>query len=251
MNRYEVEHVTSSLGYPRSNGKAENAVKTAKSLMTKALESGSDPCLALLDWRNTPSEGLDSSPAQRLFGRRTKTLLPMSSRLLHSKTVTGVQENMLAHKATQAHYYNRGTEELDRLHPGDSVHLQLPGQPGKRKNWSKATVEAQIDVRSYEVRTGDGRQFRRNRQHLRVDRGQSTTPQVQRDIERKAATPDPWFPSVTTRKSPTQHSTEHTPISPPTAIHIPPPSPTPDNSVGVHRSGRATKPPSYLQDFVP
>ena len=37
---------------------------------------------ALLDWQNTPSEGMDTSPAQRLMGRRCRTLLPMSESLL-------------------------------------------------------------------------------------------------------------------------------------------------------------------------
>ena len=44
--------------------------------MEKAHASGEDPCLAILDFRNTPTENLETSPAQRLFGRRTKTLAP-------------------------------------------------------------------------------------------------------------------------------------------------------------------------------
>ena len=67
---YEFKHTTSSPGYPQSNGKAENSVKTVKRLIKKALHAGADPYLALLDWRNTPTEGVGSSPAQRLFGRR-------------------------------------------------------------------------------------------------------------------------------------------------------------------------------------
>ena len=67
---YEFEHVTSSPEYPQSNGKVENAVKTSKNLMKKAATTNSDFQLALLDWRNTPTEGMKSSPAQRMFGRR-------------------------------------------------------------------------------------------------------------------------------------------------------------------------------------
>ena len=37
---------------------------------------------ALLDWRNTPPEGMDTSLAQRLMGCRCRTLLPMSESLL-------------------------------------------------------------------------------------------------------------------------------------------------------------------------
>ena len=41
--------------------------------------------MALLDHRNTPSQGLDESPAQRLFDRRTRTKLPTVAKLLEPK----------------------------------------------------------------------------------------------------------------------------------------------------------------------
>ena len=87
FNSYDIEHVTSSPNYAQSNGKVENAVKTIKDLLKKSKAAGSDFHMALLDWRNIPSEGLDSSPAQRLFGRRTRTLLPTASELLKPKIV--------------------------------------------------------------------------------------------------------------------------------------------------------------------
>jgi len=34
------------------------------------------------------------------------------------------------------------------------------------KRWAKATVDKEIDVRSYQARTEDGRTYRRNRRHL-------------------------------------------------------------------------------------
>jgi len=42
-DKYEFEHQTSSPRYPQSNGKIENSVKTAKMIMQKAVESGTDP----------------------------------------------------------------------------------------------------------------------------------------------------------------------------------------------------------------
>ena len=71
---WHFDHQTSLPHYPQSNGKIENAVKIAKKLLTKAKASGQDPYLAILDWRNTPSPSIGSSPVQRLFRRRTKTL---------------------------------------------------------------------------------------------------------------------------------------------------------------------------------
>ena len=40
---YEFEVITSSSGYPQSNGMAENAIKTAKSIMKKAKQAGTAP----------------------------------------------------------------------------------------------------------------------------------------------------------------------------------------------------------------
>ena len=79
---YEFEDITSSPEYPQSNGKVENAVKTSKNLMKKSATTNSDFQLALLDWRNTPTEGMKSSPAQRMFRKRTRTLLTTSKELL-------------------------------------------------------------------------------------------------------------------------------------------------------------------------
>ena len=54
----------SSPRYPQSNGQAERAIGTVKSLMKKAIEDGSDVQLALLNFRNTVHEGYSASPAQ-------------------------------------------------------------------------------------------------------------------------------------------------------------------------------------------
>ena len=73
-------------------GLIENAVKSAKRLLTKATASGQDPYLAILDWRSMPSTSIGVSPAQRLFGRRTKTLLPTAGTLLQPTIVEGTEK---------------------------------------------------------------------------------------------------------------------------------------------------------------
>ncbi|CAH3172109.1 unnamed protein product, partial [Porites evermanni] len=144
-------------GWPENS--SSNAVKTAKQLMKKSKQAGTDFYLALLDWRNTPTEGVGCSPVQRLCGRRTRTLPPTSTSLLKPTTSPGVREKLLKKKERQTYYYNRGTQELSPLRKGDAV-VMLPS-PQARK-WKKAQVEDQVDVRSYAVRTEDGRVFRRN-----------------------------------------------------------------------------------------
>ncbi|KAJ8371257.1 hypothetical protein SKAU_G00112850 [Synaphobranchus kaupii] len=87
-------HVTSSPRHPQSNGKAESAVKIVKSLCKRAKLDGTDAWMAILHWRNTPTEGLDSSPAQRLMARRLKTSLPVVDSLLLPRVVDGVAEKL-------------------------------------------------------------------------------------------------------------------------------------------------------------
>ena len=112
----------------------------------------------LLDWRNTPTEGMKSSPAQRMFGRRTRTLLPTSKKLLKPHLVTDVRERKLQRKEIQTRYYNQNVKELPCLIKGDVVCVKPQASDGKQR-WTKAQVELQVDVRSYAVRTEDGRLF--------------------------------------------------------------------------------------------
>ena len=87
VKKWNFEHVTSSPHYAQSNGKAENAVKTVKRLYSKCKEDGTSEFLVLLDLRNTPSEGMGTSPAQRLMGHRCKTQLPMATSLLQQHSM--------------------------------------------------------------------------------------------------------------------------------------------------------------------
>lgn len=76
------QHTTSSQHYPQSNGKAENSVKTVKRLFIKCQEARQSEYQALLDWPNTSTEGMGTSPAQRFLGRHCRTLLPITDMML-------------------------------------------------------------------------------------------------------------------------------------------------------------------------
>ncbi|XP_062523345.1 uncharacterized protein K02A2.6-like [Corticium candelabrum] len=109
VHESQFKHTTSSSHYPQSNGKVENSVKLCKALMKKAIRAKSDIYLALLDFRNTPTEKIHSSPAQRLFGRRTKTQLSMSKKLLIPETVPPgeVKGNLHKSKESQAKFFHQ------------------------------------------------------------------------------------------------------------------------------------------------
>ena len=80
--QWNFKHNTSSPKYPQSNGKVEAAVKSAKTILKKSRKARTDPYLALLEYRNTPTQGMDTSPVMRLMSRRTRTQLPTMPELL-------------------------------------------------------------------------------------------------------------------------------------------------------------------------
>jgi len=173
-NKYNIKHDTSSPGNSQSNGEAEAAVKIAKRLMKKSKHSGEDPYIALLNYRNTPQEGLNYSPAQKLMGRRTRTLLPTTKTLLDPATIDDKSLRTQKEKKQEtvaSKFINR--RELPTLSPGQKVRMQ-PIQSNVT-NWKEARVNKQLSSRSYEVTDEAGNHYRRNRQHLRE---QKQTPET-------------------------------------------------------------------------
>ena len=149
------EHRTSSPGHQQANGRAESAVKTAKSILRKAKKSKSDPYLAIRAAQNTPTEYMDSSPAQRLLGRCTKTQLPITAELLKPQHVNtdDINNRIKTHQQKQANYYNRKARDLPPLQEGDVVRTRPFTMNGK--TWDKATVAKRLDERSHLVATED------------------------------------------------------------------------------------------------
>ena len=139
-NTWMFQHTTSSPHYPQSNGKAENAVKTVKRLFTKCRQSGQSEFIALLDWRNTPTEGVGTSPAQCLMARCCKTLLPVTGiRLQPQYSAAEDTRAMMGRKQQQQFYYNKHTKTLQPINTGETLRMKLPGQ----KNVSAGTCLGQ------------------------------------------------------------------------------------------------------------
>ena len=238
---WEFTHTTSSPHYAQSNGKVENSVKTAKQILKKAQADKKDPYLALLAWRNTPTEGLNSSPVQRLMGRRTRTRLPTSTKLLNPKLPSRVKQQVETKRRKQARYYNRGSKQLPELQPGDVVRIR-PDPNSTHKTWRKGVCHEKVAPRSYEVMS-DGKMYRRNRRHLAAStekvEEEATLPHETTELPRS---PCP-YPSSTQDNPPPEVSTNSViqPNQPVTNFD------NPSNSVERRSArGRLLKAPDYF-----
>jgi transposase InsO family protein len=246
--QYEFTIITSSPNYPQSNGRVENAIKTAKRLMKKAKEAGTDFYIALLDWRNTPTEGLESSPVQRLFGRRTRTLMPTASALLMPKVPHDVRDKLLQRKERQTKYYDRNVKELPPLKQGDRVRIS-PKPSDRTGKWIKAEVEDQVDIRPYNVRTEDGRVYRRNRRHLRKSQPVQLSPQPLVEMPTEYPTTVQPSQALSSQQDATPPQISPPPIQPPPPASSNTTHKFQETSARTTRSGLQVKLPSYLKDY--
>ena len=209
--KYDFQHITSSPHYPQANGRAEAAVKTIKKLFEKATEDREDPHLSLLAFRNTPTAQLGMSPAQVMFGRRTRTHLPTTNQLLSSAHDTAAHDALVAGKRRQADYYNRGPRERSPVSVGDVVRTRW----NSKDEWEKAEVTKVLPHRSYLLRYEDGTTRRRTSGHVRFSH---EPPLIIRDDNDPApATANSLLPPTTR-----PHVEDTTPRPPPTPSSIAP-----------------------------
>ncbi|UYV67206.1 K02A2.6-like [Cordylochernes scorpioides] len=139
--------------HPLSNGQAEAAVKIVKNLMRK----NKDPVLALMEYRATPlANGL--SPAELLFGRKIRTVVPCTSSSLTPKTV-----NQSKLRGEEEHRKMAQKTAFDRRHAATKKAELIAGE----KVWVKdlrawgSVIEKASAPRSYIVETPVGT-YRRN-----------------------------------------------------------------------------------------
>uniref|UniRef100_A0A3Q2ZKC0 Gypsy retrotransposon integrase-like protein 1 n=2 Tax=Kryptolebias marmoratus TaxID=37003 RepID=A0A3Q2ZKC0_KRYMA len=148
---------TSSPNFPQSNGEAERAVRTIKTLLKKS----GDPYLALMAYHSAPlANGF--SPAELLMGRRIRTTVPVTQSQLMPKNIDTEKlrtaENKYRQKQRQNYNRRHRAHNMSPLHPGEEVwvtDLQTRG----------TVVSGAGSPRSYIIETPRG-MLRRNSYHL-------------------------------------------------------------------------------------
>lgn len=112
----------------------ERTIQTVKKLLSKALSSHQDPCLAILENRNTPGDGF-ATPSQLVMSRNLRSTIP----------------------ALRTHF-----NSLPSLEEGEHVRMR----DGKR--WKHVTVTKNAsEPRSYIVKNPEGK-YRRNQSNSNI-----------------------------------------------------------------------------------
>eukprot|EP00731_Ephydatia_muelleri_P034422 Em0059g7a len=245
---WDFQHTVSSPYHSQSNGKAEAAVKIAKRIFKRS----SDPYLALLEWRNTPTVGLGASPCQRLFSRRTRGAVPTSSAKLKQEPQVKMWEKKTGRqRQIQAQQSGKG-HRLPPLQYGEPVLVQ--DLRASKTKWLRGRCVDQLTERSYTVDV-DGQLVHRNRQFIRpsshvpehpvgedlVDDPRETGPEHPRDSELRQQAPS----------SPqgVQASSQPAPSSPP-IIQASNQPVDPTRQPRTTRSGRVIREPERFRNFV-
>ncbi len=219
LRAWDVNWRLSSAYFPQSNGRAEAAVKSAKRILqgninptTGSLDTDG-ASRAIMNHRNTPSQGTGVPPSVLLFGRMLRDHLPQSDRELRPEwgAIADVRETALAKRAVKPTPCIKG--ELPSLEVGDCVQVQNQCGNYPKKWFSTGVVTETLPYRQYKVvLDGSRRVSLRNRRFLKkispISRqGIDPTPDLDGDGDHPPA-------PVTTPSPATQEEVYHLPCPP-------------------------------------
>ena len=239
---WDINHITTSPHHPKSNGKAESAVKIIKGIISKAKKEGMDMWKCILEWRNSPTPGTSSSPSQRLMSRRTRSMLPCSQTMYKPEVQTTVTEQIIRKRKQAKYYHDRQAKSLPKLVIGQPVRVKVhPQQP--RSSWRPGTVESTTPApRSYIVKV-DGRKYRRNRIHIRDSFVSKPNPSLTREAISPTASTQSNPRKLLQRRS---NNVQAQPQDTDKKGDVEEPEQVPPRT----RYGRVIKPPERLKDFI-
>ena len=251
LQRWGVSHRQSSAYHPRSNGRAEVAVKSMKRLLSDNIDASGNLdtdvfTQAILQFRNTPDPANNMSPAQVIFGRPLRDALPFlpTSQIHVNPHIRPVwkdlwnkrEETLHTRFVKQVEALKTRSKDLLPLHVGDCCRIQ--NQHGRfPKKWDKTGHVVQVNGHDqYMIKVdGTGRITLRNRKFLR---------RIEPFMCNKAAPlPTPPCPSDVVEYPPPS------PSRPSDVVEYPPPSPSrPSDVVEYPNRQDEPQPPATTND---
>ena len=104
---YQFQPIFTNPQYPKSNGQVERSVQTIKLMIKKSIIDKKDFQLALLNYRNTPIDTLQASPAQLLMNRRLRSKLPTIPKMLLTQPEKDKSKLLQQRQQKQAYYHDK------------------------------------------------------------------------------------------------------------------------------------------------
>uniref|UniRef100_A0A3P9KLT8 Gypsy retrotransposon integrase-like protein 1 n=1 Tax=Oryzias latipes TaxID=8090 RepID=A0A3P9KLT8_ORYLA len=170
--RCEDSNITLKFSSPyhhQANSVAERAVGTVKALWKKAKEDNTCPYTALWMYRITPLDDNMPSPYELLYGRKPKSLLPISKGALlshHPHADDHLEMNRAKQVKQQECYDMRAGKERSDLQDEEQVYVRNT----LKKIWEPGTILNRPnpirEPRTYLVDI-EGKTYQRTREHLK------------------------------------------------------------------------------------
>ena len=248
LKGWGVHHRLSSVAFPHSNSRAELGVKSAKRLIRdntgpKGRLDTDRFARALLVHRNTPDPDTDLSPAQVIYGRQIRDVLPAHPGQYRPRKewILTAHDREIALAKRHCRELERLNEHVKRLHPlrvGD--HVRVQNQVGSHPLlWEKTGVIVEVrDFDQYLVKMdGSGRCSPRNRKFLRkIQPVTSMSGQGTHSEETSSYQPGGGYPPLS-HAPPTPTSSSRLPSSPLGESPRSVPSSPSSLTIGDHNSG--------------
>ena len=217
---------------------------------------------AVLQYRNTPIQGIGLSPAQLLLHRRLKDSIPAQPSLYkpHPEWMKAAEQRdeMLAYRNQKlSERYNISAHSLPHLSEGDRVAIQ--NQTNKLWSTTGKIVEC-LPNRQYKIRVdGSGRVTLRNRRFLRKLKCESTIPRLipgaETSKENSTIHSSPKRPIEQSKFVTSSDHTHHTPTTiTPDSLTTPIPTPllsTPVSTTRISPNAAPSRVPRALLQLFP
>ena len=161
---FDFDPIFTNPYHPQSNGQAERYVQTIKTMIKKAILENKDYNVSLLNYRNTPIQSLEASPAQLLMSRRLRSKLPTLKKSLKPTLHINKSSRIIQRQNTQAKYYNlRAGKHFPPLKIDDQIKYK---QHDNKWKSGKITKTNNPGSRDYEITNYLNHKLRRNRIHI-------------------------------------------------------------------------------------
>lgn len=234
--KWGFKHVITTPKHHQSNGLAERHIQTLKRILIKIIQDGKDKEMALLQLRNMPIDKSGITPAELMFGRKVRNLIPDVNK--NKINPNKFNEVLKERQNKQKRYYDKVSKSLKDFNVGDKVKIHEEGK-NNAPHKSGIIIEKHCNPRSYNIKTEQGTVIIRNRKDLTKS---TKFNESNHDLDMPLDEPTHLQEPVTDNEL---NNLCNNNVKPNVNVV---PNNIPD--VITTRSGRVIKKPEYLKDYV-